>query len=143
MQLYCLIGFMTHAKILYLGDLRTTCTHESGVQIQTDAPKDNQGRGEGFSPTDLVGVSLGSCMITCMAIEARKLGLELKGSTVEVEKEMALSPRRIGRVIIRIRSPLLPNPLAREKLEQAAVRCPVHHSLHPDIKIEVDFIWGL
>ncbi len=135
---------MTKMKVLYLGDLHTECTHESGAKIQTDAPKDNMGKGEAFSPTDLVAVSLGSCMVTLMAIQAGKLGVDLKGMTAEVEKEMALSgSRRIGRLIVRIRSAALPNPVAREKLEKAALDCPVHHSLHPEIKLEVDFVWGL
>lgn len=135
---------MTKMKVLYLGDLHTECTHESGVKIETDAPKDNMGRGEAFSPTDLFALSLGSCMITLMGIASKKLGIELKGTTVEVEKEMAAAgQRRIGKVIVRIRSSILPNPPAREKLEKAALDCPVRLSLHPDIKVEVDFVWGL
>lgn len=131
-------------KVLHVGDLHTECIHESGAKIETDAPKDNMGKGEAFSPTDLFAVSLGSCMVTLMAIHSRKLGIELKGTTAEVEKEMqTIGARRIGRLIIRIRSPILPNPLAREKLEKAALDCPVRLSLHPDIKVEVDFVWGI
>lgn len=135
---------MTQMKILYLGDLHTESTHESGAKIETDAPKDNMGKGEAFSPTDLFALSLGTCMVTLMGIASKKLGIELKGMTAEVEKEMSVAgPRRIGKVIVRIRSSHLPNPQAREKLEQAALECPVKHSLHPDIKVEVDFVWGL
>ena len=135
---------MTKMKVLYLGDLHTECTHESGAKIQTDAPKDNMGKGESFSPTDLFALSLGSCMVTLMAMQGKKLGVDLKGMTAEVEKEMAVSgSRRIGKIRVRIRSQELPNPLAREKLERAALDCPVHHSLHPDIKVEIDFVWGL
>lgn len=127
-------------KIIYVGDLRTECTHPSGVKYTMDAP----GKGELFSPTDLFAMSFGSCMLTVMAIEAKKLSLELKGMSAEVEKEMSLQgPRRIVKMIVRIRCPLLPNAPAREKLEQAARDCPVHHSLNPNIRVEVDFIWGL
>lgn len=135
---------MTKMKVLYLGDLHTECTHESGAKIETDAPKDNQGKGEAFSPTDLFAVSLASCMVTLMGIYARKIAVDLKGTTAEVEKEMSVAgARRIGKIIVRIRCPILPNPQAREKLEKAALDCPVQMSLHPDIKVEVDFVWGL
>jgi putative redox protein len=135
---------MTKLKAIYLGDLRTECVHESGAVIETDAPKDNQGKGECFSPTDLFAVSLGACMLTLMGISARKLGIDLKGATAEVEKEMASQPtRRIGRLIVRIRSSLHPKPEERQKMEQMAMTCPVHGSLHPDIKLEIDFVWGL
>jgi uncharacterized OsmC-like protein len=83
-------------------------------------------------------------MLTLMGLAARKLGEDLKGATAHVEKEMTLIPhRRIGKLIVLIRSSLLPNAQVREKLEKAALECPVHHSLHPDIKIECDFVWGL
>lgn len=135
---------MTKIKIIYNGDLHTECTHESGAKIETDAPKDNMGKGEAFSPTDLFAASLASCMLTLMGIAARKLQLDLKGMSADVEKEMVNAPmRRIGKLIVRIRSAAMPNPAAREKLEKSALDCPVHHSLHPDIKVEVDFIWGL
>lgn len=135
---------MTKMKVVYVGGLHTECTHESGAKIATDAPKDNMGKGEEFSPTDLFALSLASCMITLMGIVAPKLGVELKGTSAEVEKEMStVGVRRIGKIIVRIRSALAPNPQAREKLEKAALECPVKHSLHPDIKVEVDFVWGL
>ncbi len=131
-------------KILYLGGLHTECIHESGAKIETDAPKDNMGKGEAFSPTDLFALSLGSCMLTLMGIASKKLGIDLKGMSAEVEKEMsASSPRRVGKIIVRIRSSHLPTLQARGKLEQAAIECPVKHSLHPEIKLEVDFVWGL
>jgi len=136
---------MTKMKVRYLGELRTECTHvESGVKILTDAPKDNQGKGMAFSPTDLLAVSLASCMVTLMGIAAKKAGFNLEETTAEVEKEMdSLPSRRIGKLIVRIRCPQLPSPQIREKLEQAALQCPVHHSLHPDVKKEIDFVWGL
>ena len=132
-------------KVQYLGDLRTECTHiESGVKILTDAPKDNEGKGMAFSPTDLLAVSVASCMITIMGIAAKKVGFDFSDATAEVEKEMVSAPkRRVGKLIIRIRCPHLPSPQIREKLEQAAIQCPVHASLHPDIKQEIDFVWGL
>ncbi|MDE3045684.1 MAG: OsmC family protein [Verrucomicrobiota bacterium] len=135
---------MTKTIFTYQGELRTVCRHESGVELVTDAPKDNQGKGESFSPTDLVAVALASCMLTLMGIAARKLGIDLKGMTAEAEKEMAAHPsRRIGKLVVRIRCPLALSPEQRAKLEQAALTCPVHASLHPDIKQEIDFVWGL
>lgn len=135
---------MVKMKVVYRGNLRTECSHPSGAKLETDAPKDNEGKGEYFSPTDLLAASLASCMITLMGIAARKLGIEIEGTTAEVEKEMTSVPqRRIGRIQIRVRSPHSFDALTREKLEKAATQCPVHHSLHPDIKLEYDFVWGL
>ncbi len=135
---------MEQYKISYLGDLRTECTHSSGSVIQTDAPKDNQGKGECFSPTDLLAVSLGSCMLTLMGIAARRLKVDLSGTTVEVQKEMSATlPRRIARIIVRFRCPARVSSEVQKKLEDAAINCPVHASLHPDIRQEIDFIWGL
>ena len=136
---------MTKLKATYLGDLRTECVHESsGAVLETDAPKDNHGKGEAFSPTDLFAISLGSCMLTSMGIFSRQLGLDLKGATAEVEKEMISVPtRRIHRLIVRIRSRLSPTPEEREKLEQRALGCPVRLNLNPEIKVEIDFVWGL
>jgi putative redox protein len=137
---------MTKIKIAYLGNLKTECIHEaSGVRIETMPPRDLEPTGgAAFSPTDLLAASLGSCMLTLMAITARKSAIDLQGTVVEVEKEMSTSlPRRIARIIVRIRSPQTPIEPMRRKLEQAALECPVSHGLHPDIKKEVDFIWGL
>ncbi len=135
---------MTKMKVTYLGDLRTECAHEKGVHIQTDAPKETGGKGEQFSPTDLFAASLATCMLTMMGKAAKQAGVELNGVTAEVEKEMApAGQRRIGKLIVRIRSSLSLSAPIREKLERAALECPVHHSLHPEIKLEVDFVWGL
>lgn len=135
---------MTSIKIAYLGELRTECTHESGKRLQTDAPKDNQGKGETFSPTDLLAASLGSCMLTIMGIAAMAVDVDIKGTTVEVQKEMSsTAPRRIGRLIVRFRSPARLSDEIQKKLEKAALNCPVHHSLHPEIRQEIDFVWGL
>lgn len=135
---------MTTIKIKYRGDLATECVHESGAIIETDAPKDNQGRGLAFSPTDLLAASLGSCMLTLMGIAANRLKVDLKGTSAEVTKEMSKDPpRRIARIIVRIRSSYRPAKDVQRMLEEAALECPVHHSLHPDIRKEIDFIWGL
>lgn len=135
---------MTHIKIRTTGKFHTEATHESGARIQTDAPKDNEGEGKLFSPTDLFAASLATCMITVMAIAAKKLGIANFEASGEVEKQMTPSPkRRIGTLIVRIRSPLSLSKEMCEKLERSAVDCPVHRSLHPDIKLEIDFVWGL
>jgi putative redox protein len=136
---------MTKIKIQYLGNLRTECTHEeSGVKILTDAPKDNGGEGKAFSPTDLLAASVATCMVTLMGIHAKKLGFTIEETTAEVEKEMVVAPtRRVGKLIIRIRCPHSPSPQVREKLEKAALECPVHKSLHPDVLQEIDFVWGI
>ena len=137
---------MTKIKIFYTGDLKTECVHEeSGVKIDTAPPRDvDIHGGTAFSPTDLLAVSLGSCMLTLMAMAAKKAAFDLKECTAEIEKEMAALPqRRIGRLIVRIRSSQVPAEWIRQKLEKAASECPVFFSLHPDIKKEIDFIWGL
>ncbi len=127
----------------YQGDLHAEVLHEpSGARIETDAPKDNEGRGERFSPTDLVGAALGTCMLTVMGIVARRHGWDMKGATAEVEKEMVAQPlRRIGRLGLHI---VMPAGIAREArpvLERAALTCPVHESIHPDVRMDVRFDW--
>src|SRR5690242_1182548 len=121
---------MTKMKAKYLGELRVQCRHESGAVLETDAPKDNFGKGENFSPTDLIPTALATCMLTLMGIMARNLSVDIKGATIEVEKEMAKAPRRIARIKATFRSSLLPSADVKEKLEEAAMSCPVHHSLH-------------
>jgi len=134
---------MTKFKIDYLGDLRTRCVHEvSGEELLTDAPLDNQGKGEYFSPTDLVGLALGSCVLTLMGIAAKRLGISINGTTLMVEKEMKAAPSRmIGKLAMNIVCPVILEPKAIEQLEKAARGCPVHHSLHPDIIQEFHFVW--
>ena len=128
----------------YEGDLHCTIMHApSGAAFATDAPKDNQGKGESFSPTDLVGAALGSCILTTMAIVAKPLGIELSGATASVIKEMAAAPdRRIASLTVQINVPGNVPTEHRERLESAAHRCPVHKSLHPDIAIPITFAWG-
>ena len=128
----------------YEGDLHCTIEHlPSGASFATDAPKDNQGMGESFSPTDLVGAALGSCILTTMAIVAKPLGVDLSGASASVNKEMAAAPtRRIATLKVHIIVPQIVAAEHREKLENAAHRCPVHKSLHPDIAMPITFAWG-
>ncbi|MBE2180857.1 MAG: OsmC family protein [Chthoniobacterales bacterium] len=134
---------MVKVQLRYDGDLRCTAVHgPSGQELHTDAPVDNHGRGESFSPTDLVATALGSCMATLMGIAAARHDIDLRGMTVEVTKEMsAAAPRRIARLPTTIRVPLPATHPKRVLLENAALTCPVHHSLHPDIEKPVDFQW--
>ena len=135
---------MTKVKILYKGNFATTCIHESGAKIETEPPSDIGGGGKLFSPTDLLATSLASCMLTLMAMTAKKVGFDMSGASAEVEKEMVSDPqRRVGRVRVRIRCPHTPSSQVQKKLEEAALHCPVHRSLHPDVKQEIDFIWGI
>jgi len=130
------------SKVEYKGDLRTEAVHlSSGNAIVTDAPVDNQGKGEAFSPTDLVATALASCMLTIMGIVAKRDGIEIEGATAEVEKIMSQSPRRIGEIRIRL---IFNNPLdnmEREKLERAARTCPVSGSLHDDVREIIEFVY--
>jgi putative redox protein len=134
---------MVRMAVTYQGDLHCEALHEpSGSRLETDAPKDNEGRGERFSPTDLVGAALGSCMLTVMGIVARRHGWDMTGARAEVEKEMVVSPlRRIGRLGLRIAMPAGIPQDARAVLERAAHTCPVHQSLHPDVRIDLQFDW--
>lgn len=128
-------------EIVYEGSLRTSARHgPSGASLSTDAPKDNEGRGEAFSPTDLVAAALGSCMLTIMGIAARRKGLALEGARVVVEKHMAADPvRRIGTLEVGFEMPCGLSAEDRQALERAALACPVHRSLHPDVRIPVSF----
>jgi putative redox protein len=138
------IGIMVKITVTYEGNLRTAAVHEeSGSVIKTDAPKDNHGRGEFFSPTDLLAAALGTCVVTIMGILANKLKVDLKGLRATVEKEMAKMPsRKVGKIIIHIFCPSTFDPETTSKLEQAGIGCPVHHSLHPDVQQEIIFHWG-
>lgn len=130
------------SKITYLGDLRTSSIHlESGTEILSDAPKDNHGKGEAFSPTDTVANALGSCMMSIMAIKSRDLALDLVGSTVEITKIMQSEPRRIAKIIAVLNMSVPANDKQKTILERAAMTCPVFLSLHPDIEKDVTFCW--
>lgn len=134
---------MSKYTVSYLGDLSTECVHEgSGARLRTDAPKDNRGKGEEFSPTDLLAVSLASCILTIMGIAAQGVGFDLRGARAEVEKEMAKeSPRRVGRIGVKIFCPPCADLEMRKKIEGAGLNCPVHHSLHPEIRQEIQISW--
>jgi putative redox protein len=135
---------MVAIQLEYQGDLHCKAVHgPSATELCTDAPKDNQGRGESFSPTDLVATALGSCMLTIMGIQARTLEIDITGSTATVEKEMtATPPRMIARLKVKIHVPHAISHKNRLKLERAAHTCPVHKSLHPDVQMPIEFIWG-
>ncbi len=134
---------MVEISIKYLGDLRCEARHEpSGTVITTDAPVDNEGRGESFSPTDLAATSLGTCMLTIMGIAARKQGVDLGETTVKVLKEMTPKPpRRIAKVTVVFTIPLPASHEKRAMLEEAARNCPVHLSLDPGVEQEMRFDW--
>jgi uncharacterized OsmC-like protein len=128
------------STIVYTGNLRTECTHlKSGNTIVTDAPTDNHGLGQAFSPTDLVATALASCMITTMGIKAQSSEIAFNGATAEVTKIMASEPRRIGEVIIKISMPKGLTSKERSILENSAKHCPVTKSLHPDLIETVSF----
>ena len=135
-------GNMATIETTYLGDLRTEATHlQSGTKIITDAPTDNQGKGEAFSPTDLLAESLASCMLTTMAIAARTHGINMDGTDCEVTKVMAPNPRRVAEVVINLKFPQEYDDKQKKILEVLHYGCPVAVSLHPDLKKTVDFGW--
>jgi len=130
--------------ISYDGNLRCSATHgPSGSNLHTDAPKDNNGNGAAFSPTDLVATALGTCILTTMAIAARQRGIDLAGATMHVTKEMVSKPfRRIARLTVELHVPLELPDEQRAALEWAARSCPVAKSVHPDIEMPMAFVWG-
>jgi len=132
------------STVFYEGELRTTCTHlRSGSSFETDAPVDNNGRGERFSPTDILATSLATCMVTVMGIKARTMGFDLQGVQVEVEKIMKTEPRRVGGINLSFHFPESLAGIeakAQAILKQTGLTCPVAHSLHPDIEVRID--WG-
>lgn len=130
------------SRVVYNGDLRTTSVHlQSGTEILSDAPKDNHGKGEAFSPTDLVANSLATCMFSIMGIKARDLNVDLSGSTAMVTKIMQAEPRKISRIEIIFDMVISVDDKTKTILERAALTCPVHLSLHPDIEKDVVFNW--
>ena len=130
------------SKVTYNGNLRTTCVHlRSGNQFITDAPIDNNGRGEAFSPTDTVATGLASCMLTVMGIKANGLDVDLGGTTAEVTKHMAADPRRISKIEITFALPSNISDKHKKILENTARTCPVQFSLHPDIERDITFNW--
>ncbi|HAS19029.1 MAG TPA: osmotically inducible protein OsmC [Flavobacteriaceae bacterium] len=130
------------STVIYLGALRTEATHSASSQkLTTDAPKDNQGKGEAFSPTDTVATALASCLLTIMGIKARDLNIDLQGTKAEVHKIMGTTPRRITEIKIDIHFSNSFDDKIKTVLERAARTCPVANSLHPDLKQNLSFIW--
>lgn len=131
------------SKVVYLGDLRTECTHiKSGDAFITDAPTDNNGKGLAFSPTDTVATGLASCMMTVMGIKARDIGVDMTGATSEVTKIMASNPRRISKIEVIMDLPFETDDKTRKILEKTGRTCPVLYSLHPDIEKAITFKWA-
>jgi putative redox protein len=135
---------MVAIQIEYEGELHCKAVHgPSGTELSTDAPTDNQGRGESFSPTDLLATALGTCMLTVMGIMARTLAIDIGGTTATVEKQMtAAPPRMIESLTVKIHVPHSLSAEDRQKLEAAAHTCPVHKSLHPSVKTPIEFSYS-
>ena len=134
---------MVEMKLVYEGGLHARASHgPSGASVETDAPVDNQGKGEAFSPTDLLATSLASCMLTTMGIVAEREGWAIEGALARVEKHMELEPRRrVGRIVIELLMPGALPEVARTRLESTARGCPVAVSLHPETKIDLSMVW--
>ncbi|CAN5876068.1 OsmC family protein [soil metagenome] len=132
------------AAIIYKGDLRCECTHvQSGTILETDAPTDNRGKGERFSPTDTVCVGLGTCIITTIGIRANDMNVDLSDTMLSVTKHMLSDPRRIGRIEVSIQFPARLGLSEKDRVifQKIGDNCPVMKSLHPDIKVEVEYKW--
>ncbi|MDW5290076.1 OsmC family protein [Formosa sp. PL04] len=130
------------SKVTYLGGLHTENLHiQSGNTFVTDAPVDNNGKGEAFSPTDTVATGLANCMMTVMGIKASGLNVNMEGTTAEVTKTMSIDPRRISKIEVVFHFPFQADDKTRKILEHTANTCPVHFSLHPDIEKVITFNW--
>jgi len=132
------------ATVVYKGDLRCECTHlQSGSVIETDAPTDNKGKGQRFSPTDTVCVALATCIITTIGIKAMDMKLDLAGTSIDVKKHMLPDPRRIGGIDVILHFPVALQLDEKDKmlLQKVGDTCPVARSLHPDIKMHIEYIW--
>ena len=131
------------SKIVYQNGLRTKATHiQSGTSILTDAPTDNKGKGEAFSPTDLVATALASCMLTIMGIKADEMNVSIEGTTAETEKIMSSEPRRISQININIHTPISTDDKTKKILEKVALTCPVAKSLSADLVTKIKFSWN-
>jgi putative redox protein len=133
------------ASILYEGNLRCSALHiQSQTGIETDAPTDNRGKGERFSPTDLVCTALATCMITTMAMKATDMNIELKGTSIEMKKHMISDPRRIGKIDVALLFPETLQLSEKDKtiLERIGDNCPVIKSLHPDVELNITYKWS-
>jgi len=130
------------SKVFYQGNLRTKCVHlKSGNEIVTDAPVDNFGKGEAFSPTDTVATALASCMVTVMAIKADQLNIDFKNITSDVEKIISTTPRMISEIKVQINLPLKISKKNKVIIERADDNCPIHNSLNPKLKRTIKYIW--
>lgn len=131
------------SKITYTGDLRTVSVHiQSGVEILSDAPKDNNGQGASFSPTDALANAVGTCMMTIMGIKARDLNVDLIGSNIEITKIMQAEPRKISKIIVVLNMSIKTDDKTKIIIERAGMNCPVLLSLHPDIEKDITFHWN-
>ncbi len=132
------------SQIIYKGALRTEATHlQSNTSIETDAPTDNNGKGERFSPTDLLATSLGCCMLTIMGIKARDMDIDLTGTKIDITKIMKTDPRRVSgiKIYFHFTEALHADEKQKTILERAALTCPVAQSIHPDIELDIQFGW--
>ncbi|TAH06031.1 MAG: OsmC family peroxiredoxin [Sphingobacteriales bacterium] len=135
---------MPTASVIYQGQLRCQATHnQSGSIMETDAPTDNRGKGERFSPTDLLCVSLGTCIITTMGIKATDMEIDLTGATLQIQKHMYADPRRVGKIEITIDFPKALNLSEKDRtiLQRVGDSCPVQKSIHPDIETVITYNW--
>jgi putative redox protein len=132
------------ATVVYKGELRCECTHlQSGTVIETDAPTDNKGKGERFSPTDTVCVALATCVITTMGIKANDMHIDLAGTAINVTKHMLQDPRRIGKIDVILNFPATLQLEEKDKiiLQRIGDTCPVTRSLHPDLLVNIEYHW--
>ena len=133
---------MTTSNVTYKGALRTVSVHlRSGNEIITDAPVDNNGKGEAFSPTDTVATALASCMLTIMGVKANAKEINIEGASADVTKTMGVNPRRITKVDVVFKLPFAFDEATKTILERAALTCPVYYSLHDDIEKNITFNW--
>ncbi len=131
------------ASIVYTGNLRCEAQHiQSKTEIETDAPTDNKGKGERFSPTDLLCVSLATCMLTTMGIKATDMGIDISQSVAHITKHMLAEPRRVGRVEVSLTMKGIADEKDRKILERVGDNCPVMKSLHPDLKVKANYTWS-
>jgi putative redox protein len=131
------------ASIIYDGDLRCSATHvQSNSALETDAPTDNRGKGERFSPTDLLCVSLATCMLTTMGIKAADMNVDIRNAKAEVTKHMASNPRRVAKIEVTVSLPAIDDEKEKLTLERTGTNCPVAKSIHPDIELVLQYNWG-
>jgi putative redox protein len=131
------------ASIIYDGDLRCSATHvQSNSALETDAPTDNRGKGERFSPTDLLCVSLATCMLTTMGIKAADMNVDIRNAKAEVTKHMASNPRRVAKIEVTVSLPAIDDEKEKLTLERTGTNCPVAKSIHPEIELVLQYNWG-